>query len=260
MLGGAAGHRVAEAVHDPRVRQGLAVQPADALAHRHQQAPALGIGPFNVREHLVLIHRHLRQIGQHLAVRQPPGQGGGGGDPPGVAAHQLQHHHVDGKAGGVQGQLGGAQRGVPGGGAEAGAVVGEIQIVVHGLGDADHPHVQALLLGQLVHLVAGVHGVVAAVVEEAVDLKLFQRLQHGGVVRVGELPPAGADGGGGGVAQPGDGGGGHIGEVDQVPGQDALRPEPGGVDLVHLPRGPGRLHHPLEGAVDHGGGAPAVGH
>ena len=250
---------MAEAVHDAGVRQGLAVQAADALADVDQQALALGIAALDVGEHLVLIHRDLRQIGQHLAVGEAGGHGAGGGDPAGVPAHQLQHYHVDGQSGGVQSQLGGAESRVPGGGAKARAVVGDIQVVVHGLGNADDPDVQPLLLGKLVDLVAGVHGVVAAVIEEAVDVKFPQGLQHGGIVGLAQLAPAGADGGGGGVTQPGDGLRRHVGQVDQVPGQDALGAEAGGIDLIHLAGGAGGLYHALERAVDDRRGAAAVG-
>ena len=119
-------------------------------------------------------------------------------------------------------------------------MVGDVQIVVHGLGDADDPQVQPLPLCQLVDLVAGVHGVVAAVVKEAVNIEFLQRLQHRGVVLIGELSPAGADGGGGGMAQFGNGLRAHIRQVDEIPLEDALRPEPGGIDLIYFagsPRG-----------------------
>ncbi len=85
-------------------------------------------------------------------------------------------------------------------------MVGAGQVVVDGLGDAH----DAALVAHPVHIlgdfVAGVHGVVAAVVEEIADVVLLEDFQNAlivGVVhiRVGDLVPAGAQGGGGGIEQ-----------------------------------------------------------
>ena len=204
----------------------------------------------------MFVHRYLGKVGQDLTVGGPGGQGGGGGDPSGVAAHQLQHHHMDGQAGSVQRQLAGGFRRVAGGGAEAGTVIGDVQVVVHGLGNADDLHIQPLGLGKLGDLVAGVHGIVAAVVEEAVDVEFSQGLQNGGIIRVRQLPPAGADGG---MAELGNGGSGNVGQINEIPLQNSLCPKPGGVDLIHLAAFPGGLHNALEGGIDDRGRAAAVG-
>ena len=259
MLGGAAGDHVAESIHNACGSKRLAVQTADALGNRDQQTPALGPGRFNVTEHFVLVYQSLRQIGQHLAIGGPGRQCGGGGDPAGVPAHELQHHHMDGKAGGIQGQLTGGFPGIPGGGAEARAVVGDVQVIVHGLGNADDLHIQPFPLGQLGNLVAGVHGVVAAVIEEAADVEFFQGLNDGGIVRVRQLPAAGADGGSGSVGQLGNHRGGHVRQIQQVPFENALGTEAGGVDFIHLAAFPGGLDHALQAGIDDGGRAAAVG-
>ena len=71
-----------------------------------------------------------------------------------------------------------------GGGTKAGAVVGAVEIVVNGLG---HAHDTAFIAG-LLHifrdLIAGVHGVVAAVVEEVAHIIFAENLQDPFVVGV----------------------------------------------------------------------------
>src|SRR5699024_1514720 len=99
-----------------------------------QQALSLGELLLHGGEELFLVKGHLGEVDQVLAGHEVGVEGGGGGDPAGIAAHELHDHHVDGQGGGVLGQLQGGDGGVLGGGAEAGAVVGDVQIVVDGLG------------------------------------------------------------------------------------------------------------------------------
>ena len=85
---------------------------------------------------------------------------------------------------------------------EARAVVGAVQVIVDGLGYAHDAALIAHLLHILGDLVAGVHGVVAAVVEEVADVVLFEDLQNTPVIGVvhigvGQLIAAGAQGRGG---------------------------------------------------------------
>ena len=85
-------------------------------------------------------------------------------------------------------------------------MVGAEQIVVDGLGHAHHAAVVAHGLHILVDLVAGIHGVVTAVIKEIADIVLLEHLQDTLVVRViqlgiGNLVPAGAQSRGGGVLQ-----------------------------------------------------------
>ena len=85
-------------------------------------------------------------------------------------------------------------------------MVGAVQVVINGLG---HTHDAALVahgLHVLVDLVAGVHGVVAAVIEEVAHVVFLEDLQNALIVRVihggiGQLVAAGAKRGGGGVFQ-----------------------------------------------------------
>ena len=85
-------------------------------------------------------------------------------------------------------------------------MVGAEQVVVNGLGDAHDPAGIAHLLHILGNFVAGVHGVVAAVVEEVADIVFLKNLQDALVigvicVRVSDLVPAAAQGRGRGVLE-----------------------------------------------------------
>ena len=203
-----------------------------------------------------MLHFSLTQmLAGHLVGKQ----GGGGGDPAGVAAHELHHHHMDGQGGGVKGQLQGGHRGIFGRTAEAGAVVRDGQVIINGLGDSDDPQLVAGLAGQLIDLVAGVHGIVAAVVEEVADVELLEALQHRRVVRVGELPPAGAQSGGGGAGQQVQLLLAELTQIHQVPGQNAFCTEPGAVDSFDLLMELGLPDSSQQGAVDDRGGAAAMG-
>ena len=85
-------------------------------------------------------------------------------------------------------------------------MVGAEKVVVDGLGNAEDPALVAHLLHIAADLVAGVHGIVAAVVEEIADVIFLEDLQDAleiGVVGlgVGDLVAAGAQSGGRGVQQ-----------------------------------------------------------
>ena len=123
-----------------------------------------------------------------------------------------------------------------GGGGEAGAVVRAEQVVVDGLGHAHDAALIAHLLHILADFVAGVHGVVAAVVEEVAHIVLLEDLQNAlvvGVVRVGvrDLVAAGAQGGGGGVEQQLQLGGVLLGHINEPVVEHALDAVLRAVDL-----------------------------
>ena len=88
----------------------------------------------------------------------------------------------------------------------AGAVIRAEEVVIDGLGHAHHTALVADLLHVLADFVAGIHGVVAAVVEEIADVVLLEDLQDPlviGVVhiRVLHLIPTGTQSGGRGILQ-----------------------------------------------------------
>ena len=206
----------------------------------------------------------LRQIHQVGAVAGQGSQGGGAGEPAGVAAHALDdgdHALVVNVAVTVHFGHGGGD--VLGGGGEAGAMVGAGQVVVDGLRDAHAAHFVAVLQHELADLVAGVHGVVAAVVEEIADVVLPEHLQDlliiGIVfVGIGDLVAAGAQRGGGRVLHLRKLGGVFLAQVEQIIVQQAHDAVLHAVDLgddVAVQRG---LDRAVRGSVDNGGRSAAL--
>ena len=103
------------------------------------------------------------------------GQRCGGGQPAGVASHDLHHGDVLGAVhGGVTDDLLHHNADVLGRRTVTGGVVGDHQVVVDGLGHAHEADVALDALAVLGQLADGVHGVVAADVEEVADVQLFQ--------------------------------------------------------------------------------------
>ena len=108
-----------------------------------------------------------------------------------------------------------------GGGSIAGAVVGTGEVVVDGLGDAHDAAGIAVGEEELGDFVAGIHGVVAAVVEEVADVVLLKDFDDalivgfilGGVL---EFIAAGAERGGGGILHKGELTGALFAHVDDV--------------------------------------------
>ena len=179
----------------------------DALGHRHQAVALFGIDPLDILNELGHVKVRLRQIDEVGAGAVFTGQGGSCGQPACVAAHDL---HNDDHAGvihmGVQIHLHKRRGDVLGGGGVAGAVIRAVKVVVNGFGYAHNSALIAHRLHVLIDLVAGVHGVVSAVIEEVahiVFLKYFQdpleiRVVHSGV---GQLIAAGSQSRGGSVLQ-----------------------------------------------------------
>ena len=142
-------------------------------------------------------------------------------------------------------------------------MVGAEEVVVDRLGHAHHTALVADGLHVLVDLVAGVHGVVAAVIEEVADIVLAEHLEDALIVGVvlggiGDFIAAGAERGGGrilqqrqllGILQP------HIKQAVVQHALDAvLRAE-------HLRDGAGlerRVDHAVCAGIDDGRGAAGL--
>ena len=155
----------------------------------------------DVGDELVHVEVDLGQVDEVAAGLFFVGQRGSGGQPARVTAHALD----DGDHAGVvdvrvAGDFHDGGRDILGGGRIARAVVGAEEIVVDGLGDAHDAAFVADLLHILGDLVAGIHGVVAAVVAEIADIVLLEDLKNALVIgivfiRVLDLVAAGAEGG-----------------------------------------------------------------
>ena len=198
---------MAEAVGAAGLRLGNegAVGIVDALGNGNQAVLLLAVDPLHIGNKRIHIEVHLGQVDQIRAVALDARQSGSGGQPAGVTAHALH----DGDHAGVvhlavTADLHEGGGDILGCGSKAGAVIGAGQVVVDGLGHAHDPALIAHLGHVLGDLVAGVHGVVAAVIEEVAHIVLLENLQDPlvvGVVHIGigNLVAAGAQGGGGSV-------------------------------------------------------------
>ena len=202
---------MAEAVGAGGLRLGdeAAVGIVDALGHGDDAVLLAGVALGHVLQEGIHVEVHLGQVDEVGAVAAEAGQSGGCGEPAGMAAHALDdgdHAGVIHVAVAADFHEGGGD--ILGGGGEAGAVVGAEEVVVDGLGHAEHAALVADLGHVLADLVAGVHGVVAAVVEEIANVVLLEDLEDPlevGIVGigVGDLIAAGAQQGRRGVEHAG---------------------------------------------------------
>jgi hypothetical protein len=101
-------------------------------------------------------------------------------------------------------------------------VVRDTEVVVDGLRDVEALHLVALFGGILVDEVRSLSGVVAADVEEVLDVELLEHRDHGCEVLFGRLHAHGAEGSGGDFGDGGEVLGRLLAEVDQVLVQQAL--------------------------------------
>ena len=201
------------------------------------------------------------QIG---AESGPGGQSGGTGQPAGMPAHDLDDgHHASVIDVGVMPDLHTGGGDILGGAGKAGAVVCAVEVVVDGLGDAHDAALVAHLLHILGDLVAGIHGVVAAVIEEITHIIFLEDLQNALIVRivlvrVGKLIPAGAQCRGGGVLEKLQLLGGFLAHIIQLVLQHALDPVGGAQyagDTISFQR---RLDGALGAGIDDGSGAAGL--
>ena len=105
---------------------------------------------------------------------------------------------------GVLPDLGAGGGDILGGRGEAGAVVCAVQVVINCLGHAHDAALIAYLLHILRNLIAGIHRVIAAIVEEVADVVLLENLKDPLVISVilvgvSQLVAAGAQSGRGGI-------------------------------------------------------------
>jgi hypothetical protein len=165
----------------------------------------------------------------------------------------------------VQRRLAGGYRNVLGGGAESRAAIGDRQIVVDRFGDADAGYRVSHLLADLRHLVRGVHGIVAAVVEEIPDVVRLEDLDQTLVFRAvlvdtGKLVARRTECAARGISQTPHGRGALLAGIDHVLGQSPDDAVPSGVELADLvlvlARG---FDHTASGGIDDGGDAAGLG-
>ncbi|GBE09471.1 hypothetical protein BMS3Abin12_00015 [bacterium BMS3Abin12] len=221
---------------------------------------------FDPLEEPLLIEGHLREEDEVRCVtRLLGGEAAGRGDPACVAAHDLQHEDLGGSlghGGDVEGGLTDGDGDILGDRAEARAVVGDREVVVDGLGDADAGEGVAHLLTQLGDLAGGVLRVVATVVEEVADVVRLEYLDQAFVLgtillEARQLVACRPKGATRGVAQGGDGLRRFPAGIDQVLGERTDDPVAPGIDLADAVLVPARGLDDAAGAGVDDGGDPA---
>ena len=177
-----------------------------------------------------------------------------------MAAHDLHDHHspcvIDP---GVLVKLHAGGGDVLGGTGIAGAVVGAGQVVVDGFGDPDDVAGVAHPLHVFADFVAGIHGVVSAVVKEVADVVFLEDFQDPFIVRVvhirvSQLVPAGPQRGGGGKLEQLQLTGVFLSHVVELVGQDPFDAMGGPQNPGDLGGGQCGLNHALGAGVDDGRG------
>ena len=178
-----------------------------ALGDRDEALAVALVDVNHVVHEVVHVEVRLGQVDQVGTLAAQIGKRGGGSQPAGVSAHALDNgNHALVVNVAVAGDFHDRGGDVLRCGGKAGAVIGAEQVVVDGLGNAEHAALVADLLHVAVDLVAGIHRVVAAVIEEIADVVFFENLENALIVGfvglgIGDLIAAGAEGGGGRVEQ-----------------------------------------------------------
>ena len=190
---------MAEGVHCVHIVGQLAdvaaILQLDTFGNGDDDAGLLLLHHTDLLDEVIHVEGHFGQTDHvHALAVVTLGQRSGSGQPASVAAHDLDHGDVLGAVhGGVTDDLLHHDADVLGGGAVAGGVVGNHQVVGHAH-EADVALDAVAVIGQLAD---GVHGVVAADIEEIADVQLLQngeQLLIDGliVVPIGQLVAAAA--------------------------------------------------------------------
>ena len=171
---------VAKGVHRVHIIRQLtdiaAVLQLDALGNSDHDAGLGLLHGLDLFDKTVHIERHFRQADHiHAFTVIALGQGSGGGQPAGVAAHDLHNGDIFGAVDrSIPDDLLHYHTNVLGRRAIAGGVVSDHQIVVDGLGHAYEPDIAVDTGAVVCQLADGIHGVVAADVEEVAHIQLVQ--------------------------------------------------------------------------------------
>ena len=260
---------VAKGVFQPGFGEKTAVLVLGSLRGHDHAVAALFYRAFHPGQEFLPVEGDFRE--QDYMGRIPLflcGQSRRRGNPARVAAHDFQDEHPGGgfaHGGDVHGGLAGGNSDIFRHRPEAGAVVGQRQVVIDGLGHMDGLQRVAHRRTQLRDFEAGIGGVAAAVVKEIADIMgpeyLDQPLVFGPVLfQAFQFVAAGAEGAGGRGQQPANRGAALLAGVDQVFSQrtyDAVAP---GVDLADpVLVFPGGFDDAAGGGIDDGGDATGLG-
>ena len=148
-------------------------------------AAVLPVNPVHILPEFLYAEGNFRKVNQVRTCSRIRGQGCGSGQPAGVAAHDFHNGdaslvvHAEVL---VNFHAGGSDK--FGGGAEAGAVVRAVKVIVNGFGDSDDAAFITGLLHEFGYLVAGIHGIVAPVVEKVAYVVFSEYFQQTAVIRI----------------------------------------------------------------------------
>ena len=176
-----------------------AVSVVDALGNSYQAVALLSVNLLHVSHELVHVEVGLGEVDEVGTSALSGSQTSSSGQPASVTAHDLNNtNHAGVVNASVLIDLHAGSSDVLGSGSVARAVVGAEQVVVDGLRDAHNAAVVTGLHHELGDLVAGIHGVVTAVVEEVTNVILLEDLEDTlviGIVNVGisQLVTAGTE-------------------------------------------------------------------
>ena len=179
----------------------------DALGNSNDYVVVLLPDCGDIFQELVHVEVNLRQVNQVSRITGDSSQRSSASQPACVTAHDLDDGYLTLVVYvGILVNLSDGGSDILCCGSEARAMVGAEQVVVDGLRDTHDTAVIANLLHILGNLVTGVHGVVAAVVEEVTNVVLLEDLEDALVigivnVRICDLVTAGTQSRGRGVLQ-----------------------------------------------------------
>ena len=162
-----------------------AVRIMDTFGNRNQNLSVCTVDALDIGEELIHIEVRLRQVDQVRAGAEISCEAGACRQPAGMASHDLNDRdHAVVVHAGILADLHAGRRNILCRAAEAGAVVRTEKVVVDRLG---HAHDAAFITDGFhvaADFVAGVHGIVTAVIEEITDVILFEDLEDTAVVRI----------------------------------------------------------------------------
>ena len=127
---------------------------------------------------LILIKDYLRQVYKVRAGTEFSCKGGASRQPACMASHDFYNGYLTGIVNsGILGNFHASGRNKLGRAAKTGAVVGAKEVVVYGFRNTNDAALVSHLLHITAYLVAGIHGVVSAVIEEIAHIIFFKDFQ-----------------------------------------------------------------------------------
>ena len=260
---------VPECVAQSLVRQELAFHVLDPFGYDHRAVSIAFHQGIDAGKELCPVETDLgKQNHDRQVTRFFGGETARRGDPAGMPAHDLEDEdlgrglrhrcHVEARFAQGNGDIFGHR-------AEAGAAVGDRQIVVHGLRHMDRLDRVAHGLRELGDLQTGIRGIAAAIVEKIADVVRLEDRYQAFVLRTAfvdalELVAAGSECPGGRVPQCRYGGRRFLAGIDQVFGQrpdDTVATRIDFADVVFALAC--SFDHAAGGSIDHGGDTAGLG-